>query len=172
MAKGITSSYVPLGALGMSAKIAEKFGDTPFPYGLTYNSHTLALATAVAVINVYKEDNLIENAAKLGQILKTELEAIRDRHPSVGEVRSIGLFSVIETVKDKQTREPFVPYNPKGADMNVMNQVGAKMREEGVWTFIRWNTLFINPPLCINEEQLREGLAVVDRALTIADESL
>jgi taurine--2-oxoglutarate transaminase len=172
MAKGLTSSYVPLGALGISAKIAEKFGDTPLPYGLTYNSHTLALAAAVATIKVYQEDHLVENAAKMGEILKAELQKICDKHPAVGEVRAIGLFSIIELVKDKQTREPFVPFNPKAVDMAVMNQIGAKMREDGLWTFIRWNTIFICPPLIINEEQLREGLAIVDNALNLADASL
>jgi taurine--2-oxoglutarate transaminase len=172
MAKGITSGYVPLGALMVSPAIAEKYEASPFPYGLTYNAHALALATAVATIKVYEEDNLIENAAKMGVVLKTELEKIAERHPSVGEVRGIGLFSVIELVKDKKTREPFVPFNPKPAEMAVMNKLNAQLRQEGLLTLVRWNTLFCNPPLCITEGQLCEGLEIIDRALTIADESL
>jgi taurine--2-oxoglutarate transaminase len=172
MAKGITSGYVPLGALMVSPAIAERFENSPLPFGLTYNSHTLALATAIATIKVYKEDNLIENAATVGKFLKAELEKLRDKHPSVGEVRAIGLFSVMELVKDRKTREPLVPFNPKPAEMGVMNQIGGFLRQNGVLALVRWNSIFCNPPLCITEEQLQEGLVLLDQALDIADKSL
>jgi taurine--2-oxoglutarate transaminase len=169
LAKGLTSAYVPLGATMISTEIAEYFEDRPLFAGLTYNSHAVGCAAAIACINVYKQDNLIENARAMGEILKTELGKIKQRHPSVGDVRAIGLFSIIELVKDRATREPLTPYNPRPDQLGPMPQLNAALRANGLFTLVRWNTFFINPPLCITEQQLREGLAIVDEALAIVD---
>ena len=172
MAKGLTSAYVPLGATMVSQPIADYFEDRPLFAGLTYNSHAVGCAAAVACINVYREDKLIENARALGETLKAELGRLKQRHPSVGDVRAIGLFSIIELVKDRTTREPMTPYNPKPSELGPMPALNAFLRERGLYTLVRWNTFFVNPPLIISEEQLREGLAIIDRALDITDRAV
>ncbi len=172
MAKGLTSAYIPLGAAMVTDTIAEYFEDHVLFAGLTYNSHPVGCAAAIACINVYKEDGLLEHTVRMGAILKTELEAIKSRHPSVGDVRAIGLFSIIELVKDRATREPLVPYNPKPSEMGPMPAFNGFLRENGLATLVRWNTCHINPPLIITEEQLREGLAIIDRGLEITDRAV
>ncbi|MDP9316763.1 MAG: aminotransferase class III-fold pyridoxal phosphate-dependent enzyme [Chloroflexota bacterium] len=169
LAKGLTSSYIPLGATVVSGEIAEYFHDRPLYIGLTYNSHSVGCAAAVACINIYQEDQLVENAATLGGVLRTELLRLKARHPSIGDVRAIGLFSLVELVKNRQTREPLAPFNAKPDEMAVMNKLNAFFRANGLFTFVRWNTFFINPPLCITEAQLREGLEIIDRGLEIVD---
>jgi len=165
-AKGITSGYVPLGAVIVSDKIAAYFDDKYLYAGLTYNGHALALAAALATIEVYEEDGLIENAASLGKYLGEALENIKERHPSVGDVRYIGLFSAIELVMNRETKEPFDP--------PVMAQVGKALKEKGLFTFVMakkdmGTIVFVVPPLCITKEQLDEGLALVETALEVAD---
>jgi taurine--2-oxoglutarate transaminase len=172
VAKGLTSAYVPLGATIVSEAIATQFEDRPLFAGLTYNSHPVGCAAAVACINVYKEDRLIENARTLGHVLASELERLKERHPSVGDVRAIGLFSVVELVKNRATREPLAPFNPKPEELGPMTALNAYLREHGLYTMVRWNTVFVNPPLCITEEQLREGLAILDAALEIPDRAV
>jgi taurine--2-oxoglutarate transaminase len=172
VAKGLTSAYVPLGAVIVTDEIAQRFEDHPLYAGLTYNSHPVGCAAAVACINVYKEDHLIENAKTLGEVLKAELNAMKERHPSVGDARAIGLFSILELVKNRQTREPMTPFNPKASELGPMPAFGAYLREHGLFTLVRWNTCFVNPPLCITEEQLREGLAIIDAALAITDQAV
>lgn len=169
VAKGLTSAYVPLGATIVTDEIAARFEDQPLYAGLTYNSHAVGCAAAVACINVYKEDNLIENARAMGEILKVELNRLKEKHPSVGDVRAIGLFSIVELVKNRETREPMTPYNPKASELGPMPRFNAYLREHGLYTLVRWNTFFVNPPLSITEEQLREGLAIIDAALDITD---
>lgn len=169
MAKGLTSAYVPLGAVVVSKDIADYFEERMLPLGLTYSGHALACATAIATINVYKEDRLIENAGAMGKILGEELEEMKARHPSVGDVRYIGLFSVIEVVKDKETKEPMAPWNAKPSEMGAMAEVAKFLRDNGLYTFVRWNWIFVVPPLCITEAQLKEGLTIIDRALEISD---
>ena len=153
-------------------EIAAQFEDRPLYAGLTYNSHPVGCAAAAACIKVYQEDQLVENAKTLGNVLGAELKRLKERHPSVGDVRSIGLFSIVELVKDCTTREPMTPYNPKAAEMGPMPQLNAFLREQGLFTFVRWNTFFVNPPLCITEEQLREGLAIIDAGLEITDRTV
>jgi taurine--2-oxoglutarate transaminase len=170
VAKGLTSSYVPLGAAIVSAEIADYFEDKFLNAGLTYHAHAVGCAAAVANIQIYKEDRLIENAAELGVILKRELEAMAARHPCVGDVRAIGLFSVLELIKDRTTHEPMAPYNPKPAEMAPMNKLKAFLLDRGLFTLVRWNTVFCNPPLCITERELREGLAIIDEGLGMLDE--
>ncbi len=160
LAKGLTSGYIPLAALVVSEPIARYFDDTVLLGGLTYGSHPLACAAAVATLQVYQEDGLIENSARLGAFLGQRLEEIKERHPSVGDVRYLGLFSAIELVKDRATKEP-----QPSALLNPF------LREQGLFTFLPSNLIFVTPPLCITEAQLDEGLAIVDRALDTADKA-
>jgi taurine--2-oxoglutarate transaminase len=169
MAKGLTSAYVQLGAVGMRRSIAEKFKDVPFPGGLTYNSHPLACQTALATIAVMEEDRLIERAVERGALMTVLLEEMAKKHPSVGAVRSIGLFGVIELVRHRATSEPMAPFNGTSPEMTAL---GAFFRQEGLFTFVRWNYFFTNPPLCISEAELREGFAIIDRALDITDRAV
>ena len=169
MAKGLTSAYVPLGAVVVSKDIADYFEDRMLPLGLTYSGHPLACATGVATVNVYKEDRLIENAKAMGKVLGEGLEELKARHPSVGDVRYIGLFSVVEVVKDKETKEPMAPWNAKPSEMGAMADVAQFLRDNGLYTFVRWNWIFAVPPLCITESQIKDGLAIIDRALEITD---
>lgn len=172
MAKGVTAGYVPLGAVVVSDKIAEHFEDNKLWCGLTYSAHPLSCAAGVATIKVYEEDGLIENSAKVGEHLGVRLEEMKAKHASVGDVRYIGLFSVIEVVKDKTSKEPIATRNATVAEMAVMNEVGKFLRENGLFTFIKANMIFLVPPLSITKEQLDEGLEIVDRALNIIDESI
>jgi len=164
-AKGITSGYVPLGAVIVSEPIAKFFDDKYLYAGLTYNGHALACAAALATIEVYEEDHLLENATAVGKYLDEALEAIKIRHPSVGDVRSIGLFSTLELVNNQETREIF--------PASVMADVGKVLRENGLFTFIMANAMgsmvFVVPPLCITKDQLDEGLKIIERALEVPD---
>jgi taurine--2-oxoglutarate transaminase len=169
MAKGLTSSYLPLGAVGIRRHIATYFQDKVFYGGLTYNSHPMGCAAALATIRVYEEDRLIENAKKMGQVLKQLLSELASRHPSVGAVRSIGLFGLVELVRNRKTREPMAPFNGSSEEMAAL---GKFFLEQGLYTFVRWNTFFTNPPLCISEKELREGFAIIDRGLQAADKAV
>jgi taurine--2-oxoglutarate transaminase len=169
MAKGLTSAYVPLGAVGMRRKIAEHFRARVFSGGLTYNSHPLACAAALATLRVYEEDGLIERAARTGRVMADLLGGLAARHPSVGAVRSIGLFGIVELVRDRRTMTPLAPM---GGSSDAMRALGRFFREEGLYTFVRWHTFFTNPPLSITEEELREGFAIIDRGLTITDRAM
>jgi taurine--2-oxoglutarate transaminase len=169
MAKGLTSAYVQLGAVGMRPAIAKVFQDRAFPGGLTYNSHPLACAAALATLDVYEEEGLIENARKMGEVLRKRMAEIASRHPSVGTHRNIGLFGIVEIVRDPATYEPMAPYNGTSEEMAAL---GRFFREKGLYTFVRWNTFFTNPPLTITEAQLQEGLDVVDEGLAITDRAV
>uniref|UniRef100_A0AAU2V6H8 Aspartate aminotransferase family protein n=1 Tax=Streptomyces sp. NBC_00003 TaxID=2903608 RepID=A0AAU2V6H8_9ACTN len=170
-AKGVNSGYVPLGGVAISQKIAETFERRPFPGGLTYSGHPLACAAAVATINVMEEERVVEQAAHLGQnVLEPGLREIAERHPSVGEVRGMGAFWALELVRSKETREPLVPYNASGADNAPMAAFGAACKKNGLWPFINMNRTHVVPPCNITEAEAKEGLAVLDEALTVADE--
>jgi taurine--2-oxoglutarate transaminase len=158
-AKGLTSGYVPLGAVIVSKKIADYFEDRMLWCGLTYSGHPLACAAGVATLKVYEDDHLIENAAHLGRRLGQRLEELKAKHASVGDVRYIGLFSALEIVKDKASKVPIDP----------LVETGKFLRAHGLFTFIFHNILFVVPPLCITEAQLEEGLEVIDQALAITD---
>jgi taurine--2-oxoglutarate transaminase len=166
MAKGLTSAYVQLGAVGIRRALADHFRDNVFYGGLTYNSHTLACAAALATIAVYEEDGLIEKAERTGRLMKALLADLAQRHPCVGAVRSIGLFGVVELVRTRQTMEPMAPFNGTSPEMQAL---GRFFRSEGLYTFVRWNTFFTNPPLCISEIELREAFAIIDRGLDEVD---
>jgi taurine---2-oxoglutarate transaminase len=163
MAKGLTSAYVPLGAVGMRRHIADHFKDKVFYGGLTYNSHPLACAAALATLDVYDEDKLIDNARRMGAVMKTQLEQLQARHEIVGAVRSIGLFGLVELVRDRTSMEPLAPFNGTSDAMKRLSKI---FRDEGLYTFVRWHTFFTNPPLCVTEEELRTGFDIIDRALT------
>jgi len=169
MAKGLTSAYVQLGAVGMRRSIADQFKDKVFYGGLTYNSHPLACAAALASIRVYEEDHLLENARKMGVVMKELHADLARRHPSVGAARSIGLFGLIELVRDKAKKTPLAPFNGTSDEMAAL---GKFFRQEGLYTFVRWNTFFTNPPLCITEQEMRDAFAIIDRALEITDRAV
>ena len=169
MAKGLTSSYLPLGAVGMRRQIAKYFQDHVFYGGLTYNSHPMGCAAALATIRVYEEDGLIENAKKMGQVLKQLLSELASRHASVGAVRSIGLFGLVELIRNRKTHEPMAPFNGSSEEMAALRGF---FLDQGLYTFVRWNTFFTNPPLCISENELREGFAIIDRGLQAADKAV
>jgi taurine---2-oxoglutarate transaminase len=166
MAKGLTSAYVQLGALGMRRKYAEHFTDNVFYGGLTYNSHPLACATALATIQVYEEEGLLDRATQMGDVMRHHHEELAAKHPSVGAARSIGLFGILELVRNRQTMEPMAPFNGTSDEMAAL---GKRFREEGLYTLVRWNYFFTNPPLTISEEEMAEGFAIIDRALEITD---
>jgi taurine---2-oxoglutarate transaminase len=169
MAKGLTSAYVPLGAVGIRRPIAEHFQSNVFYGGLTYNSHPLGCAAALATIAVYEEDRLIDRARERGALMHSLLQELAARHPSVGVTRSIGLFGILELVRNRTTREPMAPFNGTSPEMQSLAR---SFREQGLYTFVRWNTFFTNPPLCISEAELREGFAIIDRALEITDHAV
>jgi taurine---2-oxoglutarate transaminase len=168
-AKGLTSSYLPLGAVGIRPHIADHFTDNVFWGGLTYNSHPMSVAAAIAVIDVMESDDLVGNARRMGEVLRKHHERMAERHPSVGLHRNIGLFGVLELVKSRETMEPLSPFNQTNATMGLVNRF---LLDNGVFTMIRWNHLMTNPPLCITEEQLTEAFDVVDKALEIADQAM
>ena len=171
MAKGITSGYLPLGALMVSNTIAKHFDDTPLMLGLTYSGHATACAAALEVISIYEEDGLIENAATMGRYLAERIEAMKDQHPSIGDFRNTGLLGCLELVKNRDTKEPMAPFNAKPSELGVMPQVVAKLKELGMFTFSKWSYIFIAPPLCITREEIDEGLDILSQALRIADEA-
>jgi taurine--2-oxoglutarate transaminase len=169
MAKGLTSAYIPLGAVGIRRPIAEHFQKHTFYGGLTYNSHPVGCAAALATIGVYEEDDLIENARRMGLVLADGLADLMARHPSVGAVRSIGLFGLVELVRNRETREPMAPFNGTSPEMTALSRF---FRDQGLYTFVRWNTFFANPPLCITRQELRSALDIIDRGLEITDRAV
>ena len=168
-AKGLTSSYLPLGAVAIKPEIAQHFEENVFYGGLTYNSHPLSCAAAIAAIRVLEEDDLVGNAKRLDPVMRRHHEELMAKHPSVGRVRNIGLFGILELVKDRDTMEPLSPYNVVNETMQAVNKA---LLERGLFTMIRFNGIMTNPPLCISEEQLEEGFAIIDDVLAIADDAV
>jgi len=168
-AKGITSGYLPLGALIVSDKIAERYDDNVLWLGLTYSAHPVSLAASLEVLKIYEDDNLIENAAAMGKYIDSGMEELKKKHSSIGDWRNTGLLGCVELVKNRTTKEPMAPFNAKLEEMAVMNKVAARLKELGMYTFVRWNYIFVAPPLCINKEQIDEGLAMISDAISIAD---
>ena len=169
-AKGITSGYLPLGALIVSDKIAAQYDDNVLWLGLTYSAHPVSLAASLEVLKIYEDDNLIENAAAMGKYIDSRMEELKKKHSSIGDWRNTGLLGCIELVKNRTTKEPMAPFNAKPDEMAIMNKVAARLKDLGMYTFVRWNYIFIAPPLCINKEQIDEGLAMISDAISIADE--
>lgn len=168
MAKGLTSAYAPLGAVAMKPEIAAAFDERVYEAGLTYTSHPVSLAAAAANIGVLREDRLIERAAGTGGVLKRMLTDLGESHPSVGDVRSIGLFGIIELVKDRKTREPMAPWKGSSPEMSALKKY---CLDHGLYVYTHWHTVLIIPPLIITEEQLKDGFDVLDGALAITDKA-
>ncbi len=170
-AKGVNSGYVPLGGVAISPEIAAGFATRPYPGGLTYSGHPLACAAAVATINVMEEEGVVQNAASLGaSVVGPGLRELAGRHPSVGEVRGTGMFWAVELVRDRETREPLVPYNASGEANAPMAAFAAAAKKAGLWPFVNMNRTHVVPPLNTGEAELKEGLAALDAALSVADE--
>jgi taurine--2-oxoglutarate transaminase len=169
-AKGVNSGYLPLGGVIISRAIADSFAERPFPGGLTYSGHPLACASAVASIGIFQDEGIIEHARHLGDdIISGELDKIAARHPSVGEVRGLGVFWAIELVRNQDTREPLVPFNATGADAAPMGAVAAACKAAGLWPFTHFNRLHVVPPITISDDDVMTGLAIIDEALEVAD---
>jgi taurine---2-oxoglutarate transaminase len=168
MAKGLTSAYAPLGAVAMRPEIAAAFNEQAFESGLTYTSHPVSLAAAIANINVMMEDKIVEHAAMMGPALKRMLTDLGEAHPSVGEVRSIGLFGILELVKDRRTKEPMAPWNRTSPEMTALKKY---CLDHGLFLYTHWHTVLIIPPLIITGEQLKEGFDILDKALEITDKA-
>ncbi len=169
MAKGLTCGYLPFGCLMVSDKIAAKYDDNMLALGLTYSAHPVSCAAALEVLNIYEDDNLIGNAHAMGKYMDIRIGEMKAIHPSIGDWRNTGLLGCIELVKNRQTKEPMAPFNARPDEMVVMNKVAAKIKELGMYTFVRWNFIFIAPPLCIKREEIDEGLEIINEALKIAD---
>jgi taurine--2-oxoglutarate transaminase len=170
-AKGVNSGYVPLGGVAISGAIAETFARRPYPGGLTYSGHPLACAAAVATLRVMAEEGVVEHARRLGEsVVAPALHELAERHPSIGEVRGVGMFWALELVKDRETREPLVPYNATGEANAPMAAFGAAAKKHGLWPFINMNRTHVVPPCNVSEAELKEGLAALDAALFVADE--
>jgi len=169
-AKGVNSGYLPLGGVIISDPIAETFSERVFPGGLTYSGHPLACASAVASIQIFKEEGIIEHARALGEdVIGPALRDLAERHPSIGEVRGLGVFWALELVRDRSTREPLVPFNASGAAAAPMNEFAAACKRRGLWPFIHFNRTHVVPPCTATADEVREGVAVMDEALAVAD---
>ncbi len=170
MAKGLTCGYLPFGCLMVSDKIAAKYDDTVLALGLTYSAHPVSCAAALETLKIYEDEELIENCVAMSQYVNEQVEKLKQKHPSIGDFRNTGLLGCIELVKNRKTKEPMAPFNAKPDEMTVMNKVAAKIKELGMYTFVRWSYIFIAPPLCVTKEQIDEGLMIISEAIKIADE--
>jgi len=169
-AKGVNSGYVPLGGVVLSPAIAATFEDLAFPGGLTYSGHPLACATAVASIRIFREEGILEHVRELGEtVIGPALRDLADRHPSIGEVRGLGVFWALELVRDRSTREPLVPFNASGAAAAPMAEFGKACKSAGLWPFIHMNRTHVCPPCVITADEVHQGVAILDRALEVAD---
>jgi taurine--2-oxoglutarate transaminase len=169
-AKGVNSGYVPLGGVIISDRVAATFQERAYPGGLTYSGHPLACASAVASIEIFKDEGIVEHARALGtEVIGPGLAELAERHPSVGEVRGLGVFWALELVRDRATREPLVPYNAGGADAAPMNEFAAACKERGLWPFTHFNRTHVVPPCTTSADEIREGIAILDEALDVAD---
>src|SRR5450432_2056178 len=171
MAKGLTCGYLPFGCLMVSDKIASKYDDAVLPLGLTYSAHPVSCAAALETLKIYEDDALIENTVAMSKYINEQAELLKQKHLSIGDFRNTGLLGCFELVKNRKTKEPLAPFNAKPDEMAVMNKVAAKIKELGMYTFVRWNLVFVAPPLCITKEQVDEGLAIISEAISIADEA-
>ncbi len=169
-AKGLTSGYLPLGAMMITDTIANHFNDIPLALGLTYSAHATCCAAAIENIKIIEEEQLVHKAAEMGVYIETEIEKLKGLHPSIGDFRNTGLLGCIELVKNRETKEPVTPWNAKPDTMEVTIKMAAKIRELGMFTFVRWNWIFIAPPLIITKEEVDEGLKIISEVISIADQ--
>jgi taurine--2-oxoglutarate transaminase len=170
LAKGLTSGYLPLGAMVVTDTIAKHFNDNPMVLGLTYSAHAVSCAAAIENIKIIEEEDLVDNAAQMGKYIESEVEKLKKIHPSIGDFRNTGLLGCIELVKNRETKEPTTPWNAKPQQMEATNRMAAKIRELGMFTFVRWNWIFIAPPLNVSKAEVDEGLNIISTAISIADE--
>jgi taurine---2-oxoglutarate transaminase len=170
VAKGINSGYVPLGAMIVRKPIADWVRDKYFAGGLTYSGHPLACASAVASIEAFKEEGVVENSAEMGGVFAEKLRELQGKHPSIGDVRGLGCFWGIELVKDRATREPLVPFNASGEAFAPVARVSKAALERGLYLMTHWNVIMVCPPLTITRDEIDEGIGILDEALSIADE--
>lgn len=170
MAKGLTSGYLPLGGVVVTNKIAEYFDNNPMAIGLTYSAHPTLCAAALENIRIIEEEKLVDKAAEMGRYIESAVEKLKEKHPSIGDFRNTGLLGCIELVKNRKTKEPITPWNAAPADMEITNKMAAKIRELGMFTFVRWSFIFIAPPLNITKEEVDEGIEIISQAISIADE--
>lgn len=169
MAKGLTSAYAPLGAVAMKPEIAAAYNDKTYQGGLTYTAHPISLAAAIANIQVIQDDHIIEHTQEMAPVLHRLLNDLGEQHPSIGDVRSIGLFGIIELVRNRKTKEPLTPWNSSSAEMNALRK---SLLAKGLFLYSHWHTLLIIPPLIITEQQLKEGFDILDAALIETDKSI
>lgn len=172
MAKGLTCGYLPFGCLMVTDRIAAKYDDAVLPLGLTYSAHPVCCAAALETLQIYEDEKLIENTRSMSKYVDEQVELLKQKHPSIGDWRNTGLLGCIELVKDRHTKEPMAPFNAKPEEMKIMNKVAAKIKELGMYTFVRWNFIFIAPPLCVTKQEIDQGLAIISQAIKIADESI
>ena len=169
-AKGVNSGYVPLGGVVISQRIADTFAQRLFPGGLTYSGHPLGCAAAVASINIFEDEDVLGHARRMGEdVVGPALADLAERHPSVGDVRGLGMFWALELVRDRETREPLVPFNATGADAAPMNEFAAACKQRGLFPFTHFNRTHVVPPCTTAEAELREGFAILDEALDVTD---
>jgi taurine---2-oxoglutarate transaminase len=169
VAKGLTSGYLPLGAVIVDKRIAEQFDYKTLPLGLTYSAHPVALAAALAVLEIYEDENLIDNAAQMGKYIEQGIDELKKKHMSIGDFRNTGLFGCIELVKNRAKKTPLVPWNAKAEDNEPVNRIASKLIELGLSTIVRWNFIFIAPPLTINKSQIDDAMSILSEVLVIAD---
>jgi taurine--2-oxoglutarate transaminase len=170
IAKGLTSGYLPLGGTVVTNKIAKHFDDQALVIGLTYSAHAVTCAAGIENLKILHEENLVDNAANMGRYIEKCVTALAEKHPSIGDFRNTGLLGCIELVKDRKTKEGLTPWNAKPADSQPTARMAAKIRELGMFTFVKWNYIFIAPPLIISKAEVDEGMQIISEAVAIADE--
>mgnify|MGYP001293634662 FL=1 len=170
IAKGITSGYIPLGGVIVSNEIIDTFNNNFLPLGLTYSAHSVACAAANSVLDICDKENLNENATNIGSYTDQLMKKLINKHPSIGDWRNTGMLGCIELVKNRKTKEPLAPFNASASEMKQMNQVTSKLRELGMFTYCKWNFIFVAPPLIATKEEIDEGIDIISKALSIADE--
>jgi taurine---2-oxoglutarate transaminase len=170
VAKGINSGYVPLGATIISQELADWVRDKYFAGGLTYSGHPLACASAVASIEAFQEEGIVEHAASMAPEFEQRLLGLQERHPSIGDVRGLGCFWGLELVRDRETREPLVPFNATGEAFAPVARMANAALDRGLYLMTHWNVVMVCPPLNITTDELDEGIAILDEALSVADE--
>jgi taurine--2-oxoglutarate transaminase len=169
MAKGLTSGYLPLGAMVVTDTIANHFNDKAMQLGLTYSAHPVSCAAALENLKIIEEEGLVQKAAEMGLYIEEQIEKLKRKHKSIGDFRNTGLLGCIELVKNRKTKEPMTPWNAKPSEMEVTNLMASKIRELGMFTFVRWNWIFVAPPLNVSKIEVDEGLDIISQTIAIAD---
>lgn len=172
MAKGLTSGYLPLGGIITTDTIARQYDENYLPLGLTYSAHPVSVAAALAVLDIYEKEDLVNRTARMEGYVNQSVTKLIEKHPSIGDWRNTGLLGCIELVKNRKTKEPMAPYNATASEMGVMSKVAAKIRSLGMFTFVRWNYIFVCPPLTVTEAEVDEGMHILSEAIALADEAI